>query len=208
MAKRNFFEWYNYEATEAEKALVDKVSEFEHLFEDMLFRPESITGKYVTYTTVDGEYYEEYPEELDYFSCLDTEKYSFKVRRIKGGCSGQYNRRTKTLYVAPESLNDNSVILHEMIHLYEHYINTLFFPFHDAYILAIYKDLSTKISDIDDRIIDHMNIINQGNIRSSGGEHDLLFYLKSLSLDIAMNYPLNTVMGYGYLKEGDADDLS
>ena len=195
----NFFEWYNYEATDEDKELAQKVDEFLPLFDDMLFKGQ-LTHSLVSFD--DGQ--DLIPEELDYYGI---ELYKFKVEPQED-CEGMYDHESKTIYIDPNSFND-STILHEMIHMVEMYIDDLPKFFHEILCLSFYKDISKKIPDIDDMLIGHAHIYKQFNLASSGGIHDILFYLKSLQLDLEMGYPLNTIMSYGYpeyTKEGDAND--
>lgn len=196
--------WYA-TATEKERELAMKVGSFLPLFDDMLFRPGSITDAY-TACTINGNdevMHLTLPDQIEYF---DIESYKFKITDLGSGTLGKFDPHSLTIYVCPDQLKNDSTILHEMIHLYEHVINELPICYHDILCIALYKDLSSKITDLDSMITTHGNILNQYDINETGGIHDILFYLKSLSLDISMNYPLNTVMGYGYKEEGDAHD--
>lgn len=201
----DFFTWYNSEASQDDKLLTDKVFSYAPLFDDMLFRPGSITYDFTSCSINDSDVILHYdlPEEIEYF---DIEHYRFKVMAIGSEALGRYNQDSKTITINPDQLDNDSTILHEMIHLYELTINDLPIFYHDILCIALYKDLSSKISDLDTLIIKHANILNQYDLGNVGGIHDVLFYMKSLSLDITMNYPLNTIMGYGYQKGGDAND--
>lgn len=203
----NFFTWYNSEASQDDKALADKVFSFEPLFDDMLFRPGSITYEYTSCTIngTENSIHYDLPEKIEHF---DMESYRFKVTDLEPGVNGCYDQENKTVCIIPGHLKNDSTVLHEMIHLFELLINDLPIYFHDVLCIALYKDLSSKITDLDRMIAEHANILNQYDLGNVGGIHDILFYLKSLSLDISMNYPLNTIMGYGYQKGGDADDLT
>ena len=41
------------------------------------------------------------------------------------------------------------------------------------------------------------HILNETELQSQGGTHDILFLLKSFDLDLRKGYPLGTVFGYG-----------
>ncbi len=201
----DFFTWYNSEASQDDKALTDKIFSYVPLFDDMLFRPGSITYDF-TSCSINGSdmiLHYDLPEEIE---CFDIEYYRFKVMDIGSGTLGRYDQDSKTIYINPDQLDNDSTILHEMIHLYELYINELPIFYHDILCIALYKDLSSKITNLDKLITEHANILNQYDLGNVGGIHDVLFYLKSLSLDITINYPLNTIIGYGYQKGGDAND--
>jgi hypothetical protein len=87
----------------------------------------------------------------------------------------------------------------------------------DALLISFYNDLKGKLStcnpgypnaDLDSLILDHAHFHNGKTITMIGGEHDVLFYLKSLDLDLRLGYQLGTVCGYGWDKcnEVDAED--
>lgn len=45
-----------------------------------------------------------------------------------------------------------------------------------------------------------MPIAYNEDLANAGGEHDLLFFLKSIDLDIRCGFELLTVFGYNYIK--------
>ena len=54
--------------------------------------------------------------------------------------------------------------------------------------------------DIDTWIFNHANIPHNDELAVAGGEHDLLFFLKSIDLDIRCGFELLTVFGYDYAR--------
>lgn len=66
---------------------------------------------------------------------------------------------------------------------------------------CLYKSLKNRIDDLDDRIEAHGHLLNEQQIYSRGGSHDILFLLKSYDLDLKKGYKLGTVFGYGYADE-------
>ena len=84
-----------------------------------------------------------------------------------------------------------------MIHLYESFINELSWSRHDMLVWALFQDLREKIPALDEIVNHHSHQLTQANLESAGGNHDLLFLLKSFDLDIRMDYPLGTVFAYG-----------
>ena len=195
------FGWYQTASTD-EHRLCDKVYEFEELFSDMRFQPGSITGDFVSVQSKaeNGNWEDDVidlPEELEYLSpgC-----FTYLVKDL-GGFDGEFNKAEYTLTVSPRALEDDSVILHEMIHMYEFAVNSLPLYWHDAIIMCLYKDLKKKINDLDDRIASQGHIFTSHRLAVYGGTHDILFHLKSLDLDLRMGYPLGTVFGYGMAAE-------
>ena len=143
------------------------------------------------------------PEEIEYFS------YTFFTYHITdlGDFSGCFNRKDYSLSVDSSSIDDNPVVLHEMIHLHEFVINDLPMFYHDAVLYCLYRDLKSKITDLNERIEAHGHILNSSQIAETGG-HDVLFLLKSFDLDLKMGYKLGTVFGYGMVDEQNASEAS
>lgn len=111
---------------------------------------------------------------------------------------GQCNSLERTLAITKSYLQDKRVILHEMIHAHENILDSTHYSvLRENLLIALYKKLSPRISDLEQRIAEHSEIYSQTKVMSSGGKHDLLFFLKSLDLDIRCHYPLGTVCGYG-----------
>ena len=106
-----------------------------------------------------------------------------------------------SLSVDMTNSNTDPVILHEMIHLHEFVIDNLPMFFHDAVLFCLYKNLKSKVIDLDERIEAHGHILNSAQIAAVGGVHDILFLLKSFDLDLKMGYQLGTVFGYGMTDE-------
>ena len=107
-----------------------------------------------------------------------------------------YDHTTQTIYVSPDYVEDDAVLLHEMIHLHEHVIDGFPSYYHDLVYWVLYQDLRTKIEGLDDAINDHAHLLNETQLYLNGGIHDILFLLKSLDLDMRMGYPFGTVFGY------------
>ena len=216
-------EWVQ-SATDAEKLLYDKVYDFGEFFKDMLFEkgtaPYDLIRCQIRVSDADGDQatikqalakqlgdeQEEWveddllrPDELAYFSYT---YFKIRVEKLPPGYAGYYDKKEQLLCVTPEAITDDVVILHEMIHLHEGVINDLPFYFHDVLYWALYQDLRKKIANLDDAISRYAHILNESNIHSRGGLHDVLFLLKSFDLDIRQGYPFGTVLGYG-----QADDF-
>ena len=198
-----YMDWYFNKATDSEKKLVDKIGDFEPLFEDMLFEPGTSSYSLIqcqsksvgTEEWIDDE--APRPEELTYFSPLF---FHYKAESLTG-LDGYFNPKEQVLCVREEALGNDSVILHEMIHLHEYAINELPLYFHDMLYWALYKDLREKIPKLDEIIDGHAHILTGTSIYTEGGLHDILFLLKSFDLDIRKGYPLGTVFAYGREKE-------
>jgi hypothetical protein len=86
-----------------------------------------------------------------------------------------------------------------MIHAYEVILfeNPLGRILRDILFVNLYNSLKPKIKNLDTLITTHGHIYNQGKITREGGYHGILFYLKSLDLDLRLGLKLGTVCGYG-----------
>lgn len=197
-----YLEWSLHEATEVDLMLLDRVSDFGELFEDMLFAPGSNTEELLRCQTKaqgSDEWVSEVmslPDELEYFSYT---YFRYKVEDMD--CDGCYNPRTYTLSVTPGNLGIDSTILHEMIHLHEELINEYPMYFHDMLLWGLYKNVRDKIPRLDEIIDGHAHMLTGSILYEAGGTHDILFMLKSFDLDMRMGYPLGTVFAYGRLDE-------
>ncbi len=199
--EQEFFEWYDNEASEQERSLVDKVGDLGEMFDDMLFRHGTSAYELTVVSAVkDGKTIrvgESLPEELEDF---DYTSYFYKVEELPD-CDGYYNDDDKMICISPEQLENDTTILHEMIHLHEAVINKLPMYFHDMVYWALYKDLREKIPNLDEIITQHSHVVTGSGLQKEGGTHDILFLLKSFDLDIRQGKHLGTVFAYGREKD-------
>lgn len=194
-----YMPWYWHEATPEEKRLVDKIDHFADLglFDDMIFKKGSSTHKFVQCQAKDinGEWVEsvaDLPEELESF---DYSYFHIKVEPLEKA-AGCFDCQEQTLTIAPEYLTEDSVIIHEMLHLHEFVLNELPLFFRDVVFWTLYNDLKTRLPDLDEQIERHAHILTGDKIMSMGGVHDLLFLIKSYDLDLRMGYELGTIFDY------------
>ncbi len=194
--QETFFQWYNYEATPDDKALLNRVDELGKSFEDMCFRPGTSSYELTKYElkNSDGTWTETYdclPGELEYF---DYCTFIYKAEK-PDDCDGYFSEVDSIFCVPPDA--KDYVVLHEMIHLHESVVDDLPLFWHDMLYWALYKDLRNKIPELDEIITRHAHMLNERDLYAMGGNHDILFLLKSFDLDIRMGYPLGTVFAYG-----------
>lgn len=187
-------------ASPADLRLQNRVYELEDYFRDMLFGNGTETYNLIK---VQAQMSSEedwadaalsLPDELEYFT-LDW--FTYHVKTLDDGAKGVFNGMECSLTVSQDSMDEDSAILHEMIHLHEFVVNFLPLFFHDAILWSLYRKLSKQIPDLDERIEAHGHILNSSTIARQGGTHDILFLLKSFDLDLQMGYTLGTVFGYG-----------
>lgn len=185
---QKYSEWRS-NRTIDEYELHGKILEYEEsYFEDMTFQPNS-----ELYNTVQSM-----ANMFDYFSVeLESQYFTFRIQDLKNETMGRTNFPEREIIIAPKYKDDKSVILHEMIHAYELTLQTEHSVLNELLLLALYKKLKPQISNLDSLIREHAELYGQHCISSSGGTHGILFYLKSLDLDLRCEYKLGTVCGYG-----------
>jgi len=177
--------------------LLEMVFAYEYLFADMCLEANSVVHDFVAYQieTDDGKFME---ASDDHYLSLDSQKWRFYVRNLNSTKAiGITYRNERKVVVDRKHKNSTPTILHEMIHAHEAVISQLYPFYRDTLILCLYRDLEQKISDLYERIIDHTHEIFGTEITNAGGSHDVLFFLKSLDLDLKLGFKLGTVCGYG-----------
>lgn len=197
--------------------LADKASWLAQMyFEDMLFEKDSIVEKFTWLADADqknGILYDILPTELRGPLSDEVDNYKYVVGAVEGGGIGQADIENHTVTIDPDHTDDDSILLHELIHVFELFYeaNTGFLPLRDALLIALYNDLKGKLSsynpiypdaDLDGLILERAYSDEALLITRQGGEHSVLFHLKSLDLDLRLGYPLGTVFGY---RRQDAD---
>lgn len=190
MSENKLYDWMQ-KATAEEIDLRNRMYEFENLFSDMLFQESSSARDYFIYEDV------EFPIDKR-ISEFDFGSVWLKYGELGEGIEGQTNKSDLSITISPAASNIDGTLLHEMVHILEYVISECMIIYRDVLIWELYQNLRTVIIDLDDRIKEFLLLGNLYEIRSTGGEHDLLFFLKCFDLDLKMNFPLGTVMGYGY----------
>lgn len=185
---RKYHEWFE-NKTEKEQDLEIFVLLHEDLFADMCFDKGSITGDYM----IRDNAYKQFENDLS----LDAEYFRFIVDNIQE-FDGTTHRHDRKVIVKDEFCTNEPIILHEMIHAHECVLNQHNAILKDILLIELYRDLKSKISELDNYIYNHANIPHNLELANKFGEHDLLFFLKSLDLDLKCGYVLGTIFGYGY----------
>lgn len=231
MDETAFIEWYQTTPPESMK-LLDKVYDFMDLFGDMLFAHGTPTYEFIKCQSKPPKSDKRFedtvepgtpmyelikslnkpcgsdgwvddmillPPQIEYFS------YSFFTYHVEDlkGFGGKFDRKSRSLTVDVSNIDNDFVVLHEMIHLHEFVINGLPMIYRDAIFYCLYKDLVSKITNLNERIDAHGHILHAQQLAQVGGVHDILFLLKSFDLDLKMGYKLGTVFGYGMVDEWD-----
>ena len=194
-----YMEWAMSDAHAEEKRLLYRIEDLGELFEDMLFKSETAPYELIkcqSKSLDSDEWIDDVvslPPEIDYFTYL---WFHPRVEELDD-CGGYFDEHEQVICLPPESIDDNRVVMHEMIHLHEFVINSQPMFFHDMLLWALYADLRKRIPKLDEIITDHAHALTGSSIYWRGGTHDILFLLKSFDLDIRMGWPLGTVFGYG-----------
>lgn len=192
------YDWAKSNPSDEERKLFDRLYVLGDYFSDMLFEEGSLTGELIKCQSQldDGSWQDDtvvLPHELKDF------RYTYfkrKVESLENNCAGYFDPKEQLLCISKEYLENDSIILHEMIHLHEFVLNGLPLFYHDTLLWALYVDLKEKINNLDRIILGHAHILAEQKIYNKGGMHDILFLLKSMDLDIKMDYSLGTVFGY------------
>lgn len=191
----NFYsDWYCNQTDKEANLMMDIIFQ-EKLFDDMCFFKNSITGDYMIRN---GEY-KAFKNGLS----LDEQFFRIIIDNIK-----EYDAYTdisdKKIVIDEKHIDNKATILHEMIHAHEYILQNQKPILKEIVLLELYKDLKPKLLniniDLDTWIFNHANIPHNIDLANAGGEHDLLFFLKSIDLDIRCGFELLTVFGYDYIR--------
>jgi hypothetical protein len=193
-----------------DKELILKVLEYEQLyFEDMQFLPGSIAGDAFVKRKRDkflrqGKWKDRKNKKC--FDCPETDPTSLismfpcKIQRIAEGehAEGVFHGLVGGITIDPKYNNQN-VILHEMIHAYEWIIDNaahhIKFPFRDILVMRLYDKIKNIMQplDLDNQI---MRFSRYNQKRRKSNMHSVLFFLKSLDLEIRTENGLGDISGF------------
>ncbi len=120
-------------------------------------------------------------------------RWKFETKHFPGGSAGRCDPEKRVIEIDPQHRKDDTALLHEMIHAYEETISrTSEYVYLQYLSLRLYSKLARKIRRLPS-IIDRHYFYFQ--------DHSPFFFLKSLDLDLRLQKPLGTVLGYGTTKE-------
>ena len=180
----------------------EKIEEYERAyFEDMTLQPGSILDDFMWRKAE----YDSGNREEDWIAPdmgLGHNGYTVKIDDLSAsGDIAVCEDESHVIVIDSKYTDDKIVILHEMIHAYvglfrEGKPHMSLIGIAELLLVRLYANLQKKIPDLDKRIIDHQNMIDV-EIFAQHGPHDLLFFLKSLDLDLRLGFPLGTVCGHG-----------
>lgn len=183
---RLYNEWWS-NRTPEEYALQGLCFDYEEeYFEDMLLKDGSLLNDIIEITSeiTDG-----------IFLGIDKLRLYIVNSDDFNGC---FYRNENKIEISKDYVNDKSVILHELIHYYEYMLEEeLPSLIRELLVLELYNKLVPQIPDLRKRIFEHCELYSYVETFKGSGQHGVLFFLKSLDLDIRCGFPLGTVCGYG-----------
>ena len=188
--RHTYNEWFSNQ-TDAITDLHIKVLMLEKYFDDMLLDKMSIMGKYLE-TSLEG-----YANDTEGLS-LDAHYYRLCISDNTEKYDGTFDKCNRIITIKKACVNNQNVILHEMLHANEEIINSINPIIRDVLIVELYKKLKMQLANLDEIIYVHSNIPHILELSEVGGDHSLLFMLKSLDLDLRCGNDLFTVFGYDY----------
>ncbi|MGO4997558.1 hypothetical protein [Oribacterium sp. Sow4_G1_1] len=84
------------------------------------------------YINMDRQRKKSTPDQPEQISICDAEHFRYEVSDLEEGKEGIFDQETLTIIIPEKNLNNDSTILHKMIHLYEYAYSDLPVYFHDA----------------------------------------------------------------------------
>lgn len=195
LQRKKYNEWFNNQSDEIFNLHI-KTLMLESYFDDMMLDKNSIMYKYMR--MLNDEFADDTNNDTDALS-LQAYNYRFEISAdIQDERDGYSNKSDRVITIKKSSVQNENVILHEMLHAHEQIINSINPIIRDTLIIELYNKLKKYITSIDEIIYNHANIYHNMQLTEIGGEHSLLFLLKSLELDLRCNNELFTIFGYDY----------
>ena len=195
LQRKKYNEWFNNQSDEIFNLHI-KTLMLESYFDDMMLDKNSIMYKYMR--MLNNEFADDTNNDTDALS-LQAYNYRFEISAdIQDERDGYSNKSDRVITIKKSSVQNENVILHEMLHGHEQILLSINHIVRETLLVELYNKLKKEIPNIDKIISIHANINHNLELSKIGGEHDLLFLLKSLEIDLRRNNKLFTVFGYGY----------
>jgi len=182
--RKAYQEWLK-SATDEERQLADRALRFEfNFFYDLLLSDPS--------AETDLDDIPEFVEEISQWMSV-----SYKCRFIvdsglsSKGAGATYDLATKTFRIHPDWIGDDLVLVHELIHHYDHGLQTMLWR--DFVVIRLYEKLRTVIPNLWEHCKSHFSeILPRGGLMS----HTFLFLLMSMYFDRKLELPLGSIFNY------------
>lgn len=128
-----------------------------------------------------------------------TEFYKPIVVHVMGeepGCAGAFCPETGLITVDSESGVTVPVLAHELIHLWEHRLRAFDTGYSDLLLIHYWDEFRHQIPNLREIADSLMRSESYNDISETGGQHGLLFMLKSYDIDRRMGWPFGKTFGY------------
>ena len=200
--KMEYILW-RHSADEREKKLYNTILDYqEEYFKDMTLQSDSILHDFLHTEFADEEGDFHAASSVVQMKMSSIENYYYRIKIIDTPKPiGRINYKDRVIEFSPQSSEMPDVIMHEMIHAYEDSLGEHPAYYRDILFLCLYKDLSSRIENLDSYILKFSSLVDLENIQMRGGRHSILFFLKSLDIDLRMKYEFGTTFGYGRASE-------
>ena len=126
--------------------------------------------------------------------CVEKVRF-YELKESADGTTGAYDPKSKAIGVLDGM--DVTTLMHEMIHMYEHQIDELNPSIRQYLAVKIWEKICPQVTDLEARILGHLEPVGLRELENWGGQHDVLFLLKSYDIDLQLGLKLGTTMGYG-----------
>lgn len=180
---------HEFRQTQEEQNLFEYILSLEPLFADMCFAPNSITSHYMHYNNIYSRSKNDLSIQEQLFRVIIYNQKEYKAYT---------DISDRKIVIGPEYVSSKPTILHEMIHVHEYILEKTNPLLKEILLLELYKQLNNKFSELDNWINKHANIHHNSNLANETGLHDLLFFLKSIDLDLQCGFNIFTTFDYNY----------
>ena len=116
-------------------------------------------------------------------------------RRVCDREHARFYPKERRFVVSEKGLEDEALLLHEMIHMNEYALSQLPSQYRGRVAACLCESLQKNIYDVDQMVKENLSFFQDSSVDRE--EHDTLFYLKSLDLDMRMHYKLGTIYACG-----------
>lgn len=113
------------------------------------------------------------------------------------GYAGAFSPDTGEIEVDTGSRITVPTIAHELIHLWEYRLRKFDYGYSDLMLIHYWEEFKPEIPNLREVAGSLMVSESHNEISESGGQHGLLFMLKSYDIDRRMGWPFGKTFGYG-----------
>lgn len=144
---------------------------------------------------------EELEERGDYGHFPRIEFVTFSLKENDDEILGSYDIEEQHISVVNGC--EVTTLLHEMIHYYDHALERLSPAVRELVLVVLWEKVSKNVDNLLERCSKFLELVEHNDLEAEGGQHGLLFLLKSFDIDIRLELPLFTTLGYGYTEDGN-----